>query len=53
MMAHADDKQACYQIGQEWCAAQCKDLLAHGVPAVHFYTMGKASNVIKVIRECF
>lgn len=53
MMAHADDKAACYEIGQEWCAEQCKDLLAHGVPAVHFYTMGKASNVIKVIRECF
>ena len=53
MMAHANNKQACYQIGQEWCTAQCKDLLSHGVPAIHFYTMGKASNVIKVIRECF
>lgn len=53
MEAHADDKNACYQIGQEWCLSQCRDLIAHGVPAVHFYTMGKASNVIKVIRECF
>lgn len=50
---HAGDKAACYQIGQEWCTAQCKDLLKNGVPAVHFYTMGKAANVIKVIRECF
>ncbi len=53
MEAHASDKDACYSIGQEWCAEQCRDLLKHDVPAVHFYTMGKASNVIKVIRECF
>lgn len=53
MMAHREDKAACYQIGQEWCVEQCRDLLAHGVPAVHFYTMGKASNVINVLRECF
>lgn len=51
--AHSADKAACYQIGQQWCSAQCKDLLQHGVPAVHFYTMGKSANVIKVIRECF
>lgn len=53
MQAHAGDKAACYQIGQEWCLQQCRDLIKHGVPAVHFYTMGKASNVINVIRECF
>ncbi|MBR5072034.1 MAG: methylenetetrahydrofolate reductase, partial [Bacteroidales bacterium] len=38
---HADDKAACYQIGLEWCSAQCADLLKNGVPAVHFYTMGR------------
>lgn len=53
MNAHAGDKAAVYKIGQEWCLEQCKDLIAHGVPAVHFYTMGKAANVINVIRECF
>lgn len=51
--AHAADKKACYEIGQDWCTMQCKDLLAHGVPAVHFYTMGKSVNVIKVVKECF
>lgn len=53
MNSHAGDKAAVYKIGQEWCLEQCKDLIAHGVPAVHFYTMGKAANVINVIRECF
>lgn len=51
--AHADNKAAVYQIGQEWCLNQCKDLLAHGCPSVHFYTMGKSENVTGILRECF
>lgn len=48
-----DDKEEVYRIGTQWCAAQCKDLLAHGVPAVHFYTMGKTRNITEIMRECF
>ena len=47
------DKNAVYQLGTEWCAMQCKDLVAHGVPAVHFYTMGKSDNISQILRECF
>ena len=53
LSTHKGDKAACYQIGQEWCTAQCKDLIRHGAPAVHFYTMGKAANVVNILRECF
>ena len=48
-----DDKAAIYQIGTEWCAMQCKDLIAHGAPAVHFYTMGKSENITTILKECF
>ena len=48
-----NDKDAVYKIGTEWCAMQCKDLLANGVPAVHFYTMGKSRNIVEILRECF
>jgi methylenetetrahydrofolate reductase (NADPH) len=48
-----DNKAAVYQIGTEWCAMQCKDLLKHGVPAVHFYTMGKTENITSILNECF
>ena len=51
--AHRNDKDAIYRIGQEWAIAQCKDLLAHGVPAIHFYTMGKSANVVNILKECF
>ena len=48
-----DDKEAVYRLGTDWCIAQCRDLLAHGVPAVHFYTMGKSRNIAEILRECF
>ena len=48
-----DDKEEVYRIGTQWCTAQCKDLLAHRVPAVHFYTMGKPRNITEIMRECF
>ena len=51
--AAGEDHEAVYRIGTDWCIAQCRDLLAHGVPAVHFYTMGKAGNVVRILRECF
>lgn len=48
-----DDKEAVYRIGTEWCTMQCKDLIAHGAPAVHFYTMGKSDNIVRILQECF
>ena len=48
-----EDKEAIYQIGTDWCIHQCKDLIAHGVPAVHFYTMGKSKNIVNILKECF
>ncbi len=48
--AHPEDA---YRIGQEWCLMQCRDLLAHGVEEIHFYTMGRSDNVIHVLRNCF
>ena len=47
------DKEAVRRIGVEWCTAQCRELLREGVPAVHFYTMGKSTNVVEVLRNCF
>ena len=47
------DREAIYRIGTDWCIAQCRDLLAHGVPAVHFYTMGRSRNIVEILKECF
>jgi methylenetetrahydrofolate reductase (NADPH) len=41
------------RVGVEWCAAQCSELKRAGVPALHFYTMGKADNVEQIVRRVF
>ncbi len=52
-VAHAGGKDEVYEIGRDWAIAQCRDLLAHGVPAIHFYTMGKTGNVLDILKSCF
>ena len=49
----AGSEEEIYRLGTQWCIEQCKDLLAHGVPAVHFYTMGKTRNIREVLKVCF
>lgn len=40
-------------VGVEWCIQQCKDLIAHGVPSLHFYTMMATDSVYKVAKEVY
>jgi methylenetetrahydrofolate reductase (NADPH) len=37
-----DDKDAQFQIGVEFATAQCNDLVAAGVPGIHFYVLNRA-----------
>jgi methylenetetrahydrofolate reductase (NADH) len=39
--AGADD-DATLEIGIEWAAAQCRELLANGAPGLHFYTLNRS-----------
>ncbi len=48
-----DDKDRVYELGTEWAVEQVRDLLAHDVPAVHFYTMGRSKNIVRILRSCF
>lgn len=48
-----DDKEKAYRAGIDWCIAQTKDLLSHGAPSVHYFTMGKADNVTEILESCF
>lgn len=40
-------------IGAEWSIQQCQELKAAGVPALHFYTMGKAEQIVKIANAVF
>lgn len=41
------------KIGVEWTAAQCKELMAAGVPVLHFYTMGKSELTKSICEKIF
>jgi len=49
----AKTEAACDQIGAEWLLAQCKDLLKHDTPILHFYTLGKPHIVKRVLEQLF
>ena len=40
-------------VGVEWGIQQCKDLIAHGVPSLHFYTMMASDSVYKIAKEIY
>jgi methylenetetrahydrofolate reductase (NADPH) len=41
------------QLGIEWCIAQSKELMAQGVPCLHYYTMSKSDAVYKIAKGVF
>jgi methylenetetrahydrofolate reductase (NADPH) len=41
------------QVGVEWCIEQCRDLLAHGVKNLHFYTLMASDSVKKVAKAIY
>jgi methylenetetrahydrofolate reductase (NADPH) len=49
----AKDNKEVTQVGIEWAIAQCKELVAAGVPTLHFYTMGKSEATKTIARAVF
>jgi methylenetetrahydrofolate reductase (NADPH) len=49
----AKSKEAIRQVGIDWCIAQSKELIAAGVPFLHYYSMGKSDNIHKVATAIF
>lgn len=40
-------------LGIEWCTKQCKELIAYGVPSIHFYTVGAVDSVRQVAKAIY
>ena len=40
-------------LGTEWCIHQCRELMAGGVPSLHFYTVGAVDVVRDVAKAIF
>ena len=41
------------QVGIEWCIKQCKELIAHGVPSIHFYSVGAVDSIREVAKVIY
>lgn len=46
----AKAKDAVLEIGIEWCIAQSKALKAAGAPCLHYYTMGDAATIKRIVK---
>ena len=47
------DNEAARAVGIEWCLNQSRELMAHGVPCLHYYSMGKSESIRRVAKELF
>ena len=41
------------QLGIEWCVQQCRELMAHGVPSIHFYTIGAVDSIYEIAKQIY
>ncbi|WGH76330.1 methylenetetrahydrofolate reductase [NAD(P)H] [Tenacibaculum tangerinum] len=47
------DNNEVRQVGIAWCIAQSKELLQKGVPILHYYSMGRSTNIQKIAAAVF
>jgi methylenetetrahydrofolate reductase (NADPH) len=46
-----NDQEAVQQYGIAHATRQCKELIAHGVPGIHFYTLNRSRSTRKIIEN--
>jgi methylenetetrahydrofolate reductase (NADPH) len=49
--SYADDPKSCQQYGIELATQMCSELLAHGCPGIHFYTLNRSDSISAVLRN--
>jgi methylenetetrahydrofolate reductase (NADPH) len=46
------DKDA-REVGIEWATMQSKELIKAGIPGIHYYTLGRADNIARIVKAAF
>jgi len=41
------------EVGVEFAQQQSRELLAYGVPGIHYYTLGRADNIARIVEQVF
>ena len=52
-LENCKDNAAVKEVGITWAIQQSKELIAAGIPCIHYYTMSKADATYKIAREVF
>lgn len=47
------DNKEVHKVGIEWCIEQSRELIAKGVPVLHYYSMGRSTNIQKIAGAIF
>jgi methylenetetrahydrofolate reductase (NADPH) len=47
------DNRQVREVGVEWGIMQSKELLAHNVPVIHYFTMGRSDNIREIAKTVF
>jgi methylenetetrahydrofolate reductase (NADPH) len=50
-IAACGDETAISEAGINWSTEQCRELLAHGAPGLHFYTLNKSRSTAEIVRN--
>lgn len=48
---HTDEELR--QVGIEWAVGQCRELMQHGVPSLHFYTVSAVSSIAEIAKKIY
>lgn len=48
-----ETKDQIREVGTRWCVEQSKELKKAGVPCLHYYSMGKSDQIVKIAKEVF
>lgn len=46
-------EEAIEALGVEWCISQCKELMAYGIPSIHFYSVGAVQSIKQVAKAIY
>ena len=47
------DDASVAQVGREWGIQQCRELMQHGVPSIHFYTINAFDSVYEIAKAIY
>lgn len=50
-VARCNDDEAVERVGTHWASEQCRDLLDHGIPGIHLYTLNKSEAAKEIYRN--